>query len=105
MNILWVKAGGLLPLDTGGKIRSYQILKQLAANNPVTLFTFYPEHADDQHFRLKEILDDVICCPLPIPPVARGLKDRVGYVANLLTAQPYSLSKYSRSANAKKLST
>ncbi len=26
MKILWVKAGKLLPVDTGGKIRSYNIL-------------------------------------------------------------------------------
>ena len=30
MKLLWVKAGGLLPPDMGGKIRSYHILKQLA---------------------------------------------------------------------------
>jgi polysaccharide biosynthesis protein PslH len=103
MRILWVKAGGLLPLDTGGKIRSYQILKNLATNNSVTLFTFYPEHADDQHFQLREIFEDVICCPLPIPVVARGLRDRVGYLANLLNRQPYSISKYSNRATARKL--
>lgn len=30
MKILWVKAGGLAPQDTGGKIRSFHILKELA---------------------------------------------------------------------------
>jgi polysaccharide biosynthesis protein PslH len=103
MRILWVKAGGLLPLDTGGKIRSYQILKSLAAANSVSLFTFYPEHPDDQHFQLREIFEEVICCPLRISAVSRGIKDRAAYVANLLTLQPYSLAKYSDRATARKL--
>jgi hypothetical protein len=51
MKLLWVKAGGLLPPDMGGKIRSYNILKQLARRHEITLFTFYPEHPDDQHLR------------------------------------------------------
>ena len=30
MRLLWVKAGKLLPVDTGGKIRSYNLLCHLA---------------------------------------------------------------------------
>jgi len=30
LRLLWVKAGGLVPPDVGGKIRSYNILKELA---------------------------------------------------------------------------
>jgi polysaccharide biosynthesis protein PslH len=103
MRILWVKAGGLLPLDTGGKIRSYQILKNLAAVNSVTIFTFYPEHPDDQHFQLREILEEVICCPLRIPVRARGFQDRAAYLVNLITLQPYSIAKYSDRTTASKL--
>jgi len=41
VRILWVKAGKLLPVDTGGKIRSYNILRQLARNLHVTLLSYY----------------------------------------------------------------
>jgi polysaccharide biosynthesis protein PslH len=41
LRILWVKAGKLLPLDTGGKIRSYNILLHLARRHEVTLLTYY----------------------------------------------------------------
>ena len=41
MKILWVKAGGLVPPDTGGKIRSYNILRELSRAHSVTFFTFY----------------------------------------------------------------
>jgi sugar transferase (PEP-CTERM/EpsH1 system associated) len=103
MRILWVKAGGLLPADTGGKIRSLQILKNLAATNSVTLFSFYPAHPDDQHFHLREILEDVITYPLRKPVVARGFRDGTSYLANLLTRQPYSIAKYSDRTTAGKL--
>lgn len=41
MRILWVKAGKLLPVDTGGRIRSFNILRHLAARNDVTLWSYY----------------------------------------------------------------
>ncbi len=41
MRILWVKAGKLLPVDTGGKIRSYNILRHLARSHSVTLLGYY----------------------------------------------------------------
>jgi glycosyltransferase involved in cell wall biosynthesis len=41
VRILWVKAGKLLPVDTGGKIRSYNVLKHLARAHQVTLLTYY----------------------------------------------------------------
>ena len=41
MRILWVKAGQLLPVDTGGKIRTYNILKELARQHEVTLLSYY----------------------------------------------------------------
>jgi len=46
MKILWVKAGKLLPVDTGGKIRSYHILRQLASGHEVTVLTFYRGRRD-----------------------------------------------------------
>jgi glycosyltransferase involved in cell wall biosynthesis len=41
VHILWVKAGKLLPVDTGGKIRSYNILRQLARTHQVTFLSYY----------------------------------------------------------------
>jgi glycosyltransferase involved in cell wall biosynthesis len=41
LRILWVKAGKLLPVDTGGKIRSYNILRDLTRDHSVTLLTYY----------------------------------------------------------------
>jgi hypothetical protein len=40
MKILWVKAGGLVPPDTGGKIRSYNILRDWRVSMPSPSFRF-----------------------------------------------------------------
>jgi glycosyltransferase involved in cell wall biosynthesis len=49
MRILWVKAGKLLPIDTGGKIRSYNLLRQLANRHQLTLLSYYPGEPDPSY--------------------------------------------------------
>ena len=46
MNILWVKANKLLPVDTGGKIRSLNLLRQLASRHHVTILSYYTGRRD-----------------------------------------------------------
>lgn len=94
MKILWVKTGGLLPLDTGGKIRSYHILRELARRHDVTLFTFYPEHANDIHGELTQILSRVILHSLRIPR-ARSFRSVAHYARHFISLMPYQIAKYS----------
>ena len=54
MKVLWVKSGSLVPPDTGGKIRSYNLIRELARKHEVTLFTFYTPHAGDKHAELEK---------------------------------------------------
>jgi sugar transferase (PEP-CTERM/EpsH1 system associated) len=49
VRILWVKAGKLLPVDTGGKIRSYNILRHLARAHEVSLLTYYGGEKDSKY--------------------------------------------------------
>src|ERR1039457_7268981 len=67
MKILWVQAGAPLPPDMAGKIRSYNILKELARRHEITLFTFYPEHPDDQHLRGNGMFSKLVPLPFPLP--------------------------------------
>ena len=39
LRILWLKTGPLHPLDTGGKIRTYNMLRELKRNNEVNIPT------------------------------------------------------------------
>jgi len=93
MKLLWVKAGGLLPPDTGGKIRSYQILKQLSRSHEITLFTFYPEHPNDLHPTGEPIFSKVIPVPLPLPSY-RTTAEYARYARLLLTNRAYTIEKY-----------
>ena len=39
MRVVWIKMGGLWPLNTGGRLRTFQILSELSARHSVTLIT------------------------------------------------------------------
>jgi len=49
MKILWVKPGKLLPLDTGGKLRTYNILRHLSAIHHVTYLSYYAGPRDYEY--------------------------------------------------------
>jgi polysaccharide biosynthesis protein PslH len=46
MRILWVKVGGLWPLDSGGRLRSFHILRELCRRHSVTVLTTHGETDD-----------------------------------------------------------
>lgn len=96
MKILWVKAGGLVPPDTGGKIRSYNILRELARHHSVTFFSFYATHDGDVHPDLKNVFERVVCLPLRLP-APKSLAEMRDYSLGLLSPQPYNITKYCRS--------
>jgi glycosyltransferase involved in cell wall biosynthesis len=102
VRILWVKAGGLVPLDSGGKIRSYNILRELARNHSVTFFSFYAAHANDQHSTLNQIFENTVCVPLSLPaPKSTG--ELFDYMRYLFSLESYSLMKYCRPAVVREL--
>jgi polysaccharide biosynthesis protein PslH len=95
MRILWVKAGGLVPADTGGRIRSFNILRQLAAHHSVTFFSFHAAHENDRHSELRSIFDRVICLPLRLPE-PKSIGEMGAYAASLFSSQPYNIRKFCR---------
>jgi glycosyltransferase involved in cell wall biosynthesis len=102
MKLLWVKAGGLVPPDTGGKIRSYNILRQLAKHHEVTFFSFYAAHENDKHEELGQIFHRVIQIPLVLPR-AKSSGEILDYAARLFSPDPYNLTKYCRPVVRKRL--
>lgn len=102
LEILWVKAGGLVPLDTGGKIRSYHILAELSRIHRVTLFTFYAAHPDDAHAELERPNLRVVRWPLWLSN-PKSLGDYFDYARHLLSPHPYSMTKYCRPEAARGL--
>jgi hypothetical protein len=93
MNILWVKAGGIVPADVGGRIRSYNILLELAKRHAVTLYTFYGEQTNDPHPSLNKVFDQVIFRPLSLPS-HRGAHEAWNFASRAFSPWPYSVAKY-----------
>jgi sugar transferase (PEP-CTERM/EpsH1 system associated) len=68
MQILWVKIGGLWPLDTGGRLRSFHILSELSRRHPVTILTTHGPADDPQGLaRHLPSCREVVSMPHTIP--------------------------------------
>ncbi len=93
MKILWVKPGGLVPLDSGGKIRSYHLLRGLAQSHSVTFLSFYAAHANDCHRDLEKAFHKVVLFPLQLPE-ATSLRNGRSYLRALWTSQPFSTARF-----------
>jgi sugar transferase (PEP-CTERM/EpsH1 system associated) len=102
VKLLWAKSGGLVPLDTGGKTRSFNLLKELGRKHEVSLFTFYGAHENDMHGTLAQQFSHVVSLPVRLP-AQRSVLEAVHYARNLFTRQPYSLSKYTLPEAAREL--
>jgi sugar transferase (PEP-CTERM/EpsH1 system associated) len=102
VKILWVKSGGLVPLDHGGRIRSFQLAKILAQVHEVSLFTFYQPAANDPHAELRNVFSRVLCVPLEVPRQGSPA-EYAAYAKNLFSSRPYSVAKYCQPHVARRL--
>jgi glycosyltransferase involved in cell wall biosynthesis len=67
MNVLWLKVGGLWPLNTGGRLRSFHILAEMSKRHRVTLLTTHGP-ADDPRGLAAALPDTrVVSFPHDIP--------------------------------------
>jgi glycosyltransferase involved in cell wall biosynthesis len=94
MKILWVKPGKLLPLDTGGKLRSYNILRQLDSGHELTYLSYYGGARDEQYERdIVDHLPGTLSMHTAAPdstPVERYLD----YLRRLPSRAPYAVRKF-----------
>ena len=96
MRVCWIKAGGFVPLDFGGRIRSFHMLKELARRHSVTVLTFYPQVAgDDPHAALAPLFEELVLVPLPLPK-KRSVSEYLDYARLLSAPHAYSMQKYYR---------
>lgn len=97
MKILWVKAGRLLPLDTGGKIRSYNILHHLAKQDEVTLLTYYGGRRDAEYeASLSEHFPGTHTIHTAAPEGT--LSQSLDYIWKLSSSAPYAVKKFTHPA-------
>ncbi len=100
MKVLWVKAGKLLPVDTGGKIRSYNILRFLAKNkdHEVTLLSYYGGRRDPDYEAAlaKEIPGSETI--YTAAPDSNAMQRGADYLCRLPRRAPYAVSKFTHPA-------
>jgi polysaccharide biosynthesis protein PslH len=94
MNILWLKTELLHPVDKGGKIRSYNMLKALKRDCRITYLTLDDGTADNSARELaSEYCHDLVCVPH-----RRREKFTTGFYVelalNLTSGLPYAIKKY-----------
>jgi sugar transferase (PEP-CTERM/EpsH1 system associated) len=93
LKVCWIKGGGLVPPDFGGRIRSFHMVKALAERHDVTLVTFYREQADDAHPQLKGLFSDLVLAPMRLPE-SRSAADFLLYASTFPTGLPHTMAKY-----------
>jgi sugar transferase (PEP-CTERM/EpsH1 system associated) len=102
MRILWLKTELLHPIDKGGKIRTYHILKELKRDHHITYLTLDDESSlilrngsgsADARQRAEEYCDELICVPHQRrPKFTTGFY--VDLALNLPSPLPYAIAKY-----------
>ena len=96
MKILWVKYGKLVPVDAGGKIRSYNILRYLSSRHDVTFLSCYGGKPDPQYeAELRRHFPNSIFVCNGAPEDSDGIVANVlHYVPRLGLRAPYAVSKF-----------
>lgn len=97
MKILWVKPGKLLPLDTGGKLRTYNILRHLSASHDLTYVSYYGGRRDEAYER--EILNHLpgTFTVYTAAPDSTALERSLDYLRRIGWRAPHAVSKFTDS--------
>lgn len=94
MRILWLKTELLHPVDKGGKIRTYHMLKELKREHHITYVTLDDgTAAADARERATEYCHELVC----VPHHTRRKFSAGFYVelaTNLASPLPYAIKKY-----------
>jgi sugar transferase (PEP-CTERM/EpsH1 system associated) len=103
MNILWVNAGLLLPLDKGGKLRTWHLMRHLAARHEITYLSFSdPTQTLADREGMRAVCTHLRTIPRtdPAKGTPRFYLDAARYV---IDGAPYAVAKYRSAAFADQL--
>jgi glycosyltransferase involved in cell wall biosynthesis len=93
VRILWVKADKLLPVHCGGNIRTFGVVRELAAQYQLSFFSYYGGEPDLQYERdMKQHLPDAVCLC-----AGYGRPNAWGYLLRLARSAPYAVSRFASS--------
>jgi sugar transferase (PEP-CTERM/EpsH1 system associated) len=105
MKLLWLNAGLLLPLDKGGKLRTWHVMRRLAARHDITYLSFEePSQSAADRAGMREV-----CGRLETVPRGDAAKGSWRFYAGaaryLATPVPYAVAKYRSDAYRLRLDT
>src|ERR1700676_208117 len=105
MKILWVKADKLLPVQNGGNIRTYHVLRYLSARHELTFYSYYagaPDTAYESELQRQLPGAVAICTGKRELSGASRAFDYLGYLA---AETPYAVSRFSYPPARKQIQT
>lgn len=84
-------------MDTGGKIRSFNLLRALAARHETALLSYYPGDRDSGYDeQIRSVIPESVTLPYRAP--ATGIATALDYAARFATSVPYAVSKFTSPA-------
>ena len=100
MKILWLNAGLLLPLDKGGKLRTWHLMRHLAHRHEITYVSFSePGQLQTHRDGMSEVCAQLITVPRTDP--AKGTAAfYLDAARHVLQPLPYAVGKYRSDAYA-----
>ncbi|HLB93190.1 MAG TPA: glycosyltransferase family 4 protein [Terriglobales bacterium] len=105
MRILWVKADKLLPVQNGGNIRTYHVLRYLSARHELTFYSYYAGKPDPDYEReLQRLLPGAIAVCTGKKELA-GMARGMDYVGHLSAQPPYAVSRFADDAVQRRIRT
>jgi sugar transferase (PEP-CTERM/EpsH1 system associated) len=94
MRILWLKSDLLLPLDKGGKLRTWHLMRQLARHHAITFLSYAdPEQPREDIEGMREVASEVVTIPRRDPAKGTGAF-YLDAARHLIDARPYAVAKY-----------
>jgi sugar transferase (PEP-CTERM/EpsH1 system associated) len=94
MKILWLNANLLLPLDKGGKLRTWHVMRHLAAHHDITYLSFAdPSQTDADRDGMRDVCSRLLTVPRTDPAKGtwRFYTDAARHVVDPV---PYAVGKY-----------
>jgi sugar transferase (PEP-CTERM/EpsH1 system associated) len=105
MHILWLNTGLLLPLDKGGKLRTWHLMRHLARRHRITCVSFAdPNQPDSDRRGMSEVCQELVTVPR-----RESSKEGWRFYSNVLrylpNALPYAVAQYRSAAYRRAVST
>lgn len=98
MRILWLNAGLLLPLDKGGKLRTWHLMRHLARRHEITYVSFAdPGTTAADRDGMREVCTQLHAIPRHDPPKG-SLSFYADAAARVFDRLPYAAGKYRSAA-------